>query len=395
MIPKTVLVVDDEPDVAAFFAEAADLAGLRASVETDATTALELMRNIMPDVVVLDLFLPGVDGLQFIRHLSLIPNHNCALVLVSGRDESVLRAAKDVAVERGLQVIDVFTKPVHLDPLIACLQRARKTALSPRELPSDERIRQELPSAITNGEVIPYMEPQVELSTGKVVGVEALARWHHPELGVIPPNHFIKFAENNGLIGPVTDAVRNFTARVGRSWIESGLCDTLSINISATYMSELDVPERMDDMVRAVGLSPSSVLLELTETPVMHDLANALEVLTRLRLRGGGLSIDDFGTGYSSRAQLHRIPFAELKIDLGFVTAATEDREARAIVETTIMLAKKLGMISIAEGVETLDHYNLVRKLGCDRTQGYYIARPLLADAFPQWHEEWGNRIPN
>ena len=159
----------------------------------------------------------------------------------------------------------------------------------------------------------------------------------------------------------------------------------IAINYSALSLGSLQLPELIVDKAREAGLEPKDLILEVTETGLMRDLRVALDVLTRLRLKGVNLSIDDFGTGYSSIDQLRRIPFSELKIDQGFVRGASDDKLARSILEASIEMAKKLNLVTVAEGVETCEDLELVRSLGCDMVQGYLIARPMELPELLEW----------
>ena len=154
-------------------------------------------------------------------------------------------------------------------------------------------------------------------------------------------------------------------------------------------MNDLDWPDAMAAMVESAGLQPNSITFEITESRLMEHIVVALDILSRLSLKRFNLSIDDFGTGYSSMEQLQRIPFSELKIDRAFVRGAGEDASARAILESSVLLARNLDMKVVAEGVETDEDWNVVAELGCDQVQGYYVARPMPADQLHKWLGEW------
>jgi EAL domain-containing protein (putative c-di-GMP-specific phosphodiesterase class I) len=221
------------------------------------------------------------------------------------------------------------------------------------------------------------------------MGAEALARWRHPQKGVLAPYAFIGAMENNDLIDPLTWAILEKSATMCRDWLANGLQATVSVNLSLKSLSDPGLAERITGMVAAQKLAAKHVVLEITESAAMTDVAKALENLTRLRMKGFALSIDDYGTGYSSMQQLSRIPFTELKIDQSFVMSALDREASKVILSSSLDMAKKLKLKSVAEGVETRAHWNLLRDLRCDIAQGYFIAKPMEAAAFQDWALHW------
>ena len=175
-------------------------------------------------------------------------------------------------------------------------------------------------------------------------------------------------------------------------WRQQGLDINLSVNISVDSLDRLDLPEYIVNCAQQHQLDVSKIMLEITESRLMQDITSALDILTRLSLKGIGLSIDDFGTGYSSMEQLQRVPFKELKIDRSFVNSALHNRAARAILESSVELAQKLNMTIVAEGVETDENLSMVHDLGCTSAQGYFIGKPMPGDELIGWHEEWKSR---
>jgi len=248
---------------------------------------------------------------------------------------------------------------------------------------------EDLSKAINNGEMETYFQPKVDVNTREVVGVEALVRWIHPSEGVISPGLFVPLAEDNNLIGELTLAVCKQALRHAVEFRQQGYDHNIAINISGDALNDLSWPDEMTTEIEACGLEASQITLEITESRLMEHISVALEILSRLSLKRFNLSIDDFGTGYSSMEQLQRIPFSELKIDRAFVRGASEEASARAILESSVLLAKNLDMKVVAEGVETEEDWNLVTELGCDQVQGYYIARPMPADQLYEWLAKW------
>ena len=243
----------------------------------------------------------------------------------------------------------------------------------------------ELRRAIERRELLLHYQPKINLKTGTVCGAEALVRWQHPDKGMIPPLEFIPLAESCGLIHPLTEAVLDAALRNYYQWRLSGIELVTGINLSMRNLQDLDFPDRIAASLKAWEIEPHWLELEITESVIMNDPTRALKILTQLDEMGVRLAIDDFGTGYSSLAYLKRLPVDEVKIDRSFVTDMLHDESNSVIVKSTIDLGHNLGMKVVAEGVENLECFNLLKTLGCDAVQGYYISRPLAADLFIQW----------
>ncbi|MCA1598802.1 MAG: EAL domain-containing protein, partial [Chloroflexi bacterium] len=237
----------------------------------------------------------------------------------------------------------------------------------------------DLRAAITEGGLALHYQPQVELATGQVRGVEALVRWPHPAHGLLPPDQFIGLAEQHGLIGPLTLWVLDEALRQGQAWARAGWDVQVAVNLSAWSLHDAALPQTIAALLRRHDAPPERLRLELTEGTVMADAERALEVLTRLAALGVGLSVDDFGTGYSSLAYLKRLPVDEVKIDRSFVHDLVTDEADAAIVRATVGLGRSLGLRVVAEGVEDRATWDRLTELGCDTAQGYYLARPLPA----------------
>ncbi len=250
--------------------------------------------------------------------------------------------------------------------------------------------RDMLAKSIASGHVVNHYQPKVPLRAGVVgYGVEALCRIQHPELGMIFPDNFIPLAEAHDLILELTDAVTVQAFRDLRLWDEQGLQLRLAINISPRLMSGLTWFELFEHRCSEYQVDPKRITLEVTESSSNGGKVLALEILSRLRLKGFQLSIDDFGTGFSSLETLYKLPFGELKIDKGFVFDLHKSPEARTLVESTISLARKLGLKIVAEGVESEELFNELRNLQCDDAQGYYISKPIPAATIGAFFQQW------
>ncbi len=245
----------------------------------------------------------------------------------------------------------------------------------------------ELKHAIQNNLLKLYYQPKIFIETGEVYGVEALLRWIHPERGFIPPDSFIPLAEQTGLIHPLTLWVFKTAVEQARQWHDKGLILNVAINLSAQSLRDPGLVESIAIVLKNAGLEPKYLTLELTETAVMSDPKQALEILSALDKKGVMLSIDDFGTGYSSLAYLKRLPVDEIKIDRSFVMEMDEENNDKVIVQSTIDLAHNMGLKVIAEGIETEQSWQTLKALGCDMGQGYFMCRPIDAESLDEWLE--------
>jgi diguanylate cyclase (GGDEF)-like protein/PAS domain S-box-containing protein len=247
------------------------------------------------------------------------------------------------------------------------------------------RIESALRNALERNEFVLHYQPQVDLQTGRIVGMEALIRWKHPELGMVPPSRFIGIAEDTGLIVPIGAWVMRTACAQNKAWQDAGLGKLrVAVNLSARQFSAADLVPGIEAVLQDTGLDPSCLELELTESLFMSDVTPAVELLHRMKSLGINLSIDDFGTGYSSFSYLSRFPIDVLKIDRSFVNDITHDANDAAIVASIIALAHNLRLSVIAEGVETAEQLDYLRHQGCDEMQGYYFSKPLPTQEFEQ-----------
>jgi len=220
-----------------------------------------------------------------------------------------------------------------------------------------------------------------------------LVRWQHPAHGLLFPDSFVATAEAEGLIDELTQNVLDLAVMQMQRWRQAGRAVKVAVNVSMDNLARLDFPERVLEAAARGGVTPTDLMLEVTETRLMRDARAALDILTRLRLKQIRLSIDDFGTGHSSLAQLRDIPFDELKIDRGFVHGSREQPTQRAIFRASVDMAHELGMAAVAEGVEDQADWDFVHAAGCDVAQGYFIGRPMPAAELPDWAAAWRARF--
>lgn len=388
------LLLDDDEFALMLLAQRLARVGFGATTScSDGQQALALIEQ-QPgaiDLVFCDLQMPGIDGVEFVRKLANV-NFQGGLVLLSGESGRVLKAAQKLARALGLEVFGAFEKPVTTDQLRQLLEaRATHRAALPLS-PVEQFGAAELEQALTGGQLLNHYQPKVDMASGRLTGFEALVRWQHPRAGLVYPDRFIGIAEQHGLIEQLTQVVLRNALRQARVWSDARLDLQMAVNVSMDNLTSLDFPEVVIDCLQQAGVAPSALILEVTESRLAADLRAPLDILTRLRLKRIGLSIDDFGTGHSSLAQLRDLPFDELKLDRSFIHGAAADSALQAIVQGSMAMAASLGMKTVAEGVETQSDWDLLRTLGCDLAQGYFIARPMPASELPDWMAGWAQR---
>ena len=246
----------------------------------------------------------------------------------------------------------------------------------------------ELRQAIDSAQIISHYQPKADLQTGRIVGVEALVRWEHPQLGHLHPDQFIPLAEPTGLIAPLTLHVLDMALAQYGVWAAQGRRLTVAVNVSVRTLYDDEFPHDVSRLLERHQVPPSMLVLEVTESTMMSDPGRAAAVLGRLSHLGVHISVDDFGTGYSSLAYLKRLPISEVKIDKSFVLGMEDEPDQLAIVSSIVDLGRNLGLRVVAEGVETRSAWFLLRDRGCHRAQGYFLTRPLAGDAVLPWIDE-------
>ncbi len=390
-----IVVVDDEPFILMLHAHMLRQIGfLNVSTFSAGPLALAHMEESEgpPDLILLDLSMPGMDGIEFIRHL-VTRSYEGSLILISGEDERLRQAATRLVQAHGLDVLGHLSKPVEPVGLGGLLRKWGIRSGEIRRLPDRPYAAAEISRGIERGEFLNHYQPKVSVRTGEFLGVEALARWQHPEDGLVPPGRFIAIAEEQGLIGELTRVVFRKAMIDIKALENAGLTLHVGVNLAMPMLTSIDFADFAAREASRSRMPTDRIVFEITESRLMADSRAPLEVLTRLRLMRFTLSIDDFGTGYSSFAQLNQIPFEELKIDQSFVHRAPTDATARAIFDASLSLAQKLGMNSVAEGVEDREDWDQLRRTGSDAAQGYFIGHPMEAAALPAWAVDWGQRF--
>lgn len=355
----------------------------------DGAQALELIPGV--DVVICDLNMPGMDGMEFIRHVGAA-KHELSIIIMSAESRSLLSSVEKMTMAYGVRLLGVIEKPVTRGDLEDLIANNGKS--SPSNAPARPRGPQfglaEIQRGIRENQFEPFFQPKVDLADGAVVGAEALARWRTAQHGIVEPFAFIPQLQNNGQIDELTYIMVEKSAQACRRWRKDAHDISVSVNLSLVSLSDVSLADRLTRIVSEAGLEPRHMILEITETAAMTEVAPALENLTRLRMRGFGLSVDDYGTGFSSLSQISRVPYTELKIDQTFVTGCTRNPTHLAIVNSSVDLARQLGIQSVAEGVETQADWDAVDHAGCRIAQGYFIAKPMAGNQFLEFLQQPG-----
>ncbi len=349
--------------------------------------ALALLRGTpLMDLVVCDLDMPEMDGLELMRHLGQ-DKLAVSVIITSAQERSLLVSVRNMAYAYGIRLLGVIEKPVTLKGLESLLARHELHKFQPVCMHDSEPVFsiEQILHGLQQGQFEPFFQPKMDMVSGRVVGAEALARWRHPEYGLIGPDKFIALLEQAENIQGLTFMMLEKSSQACRMWRARGLALTVSVNLSFATLATTAFAENVTQVVRLAGLDPRHMVLEITESMAMTEVAPALENLARLRMRGFGLSIDDYGTGFSSLQQLMRIPYTELKIDQSFVIDSAVNPASRIIVESSVRMARQLGIKSVAEGVETQSDWDVLRAMGCDFAQGYFTAQPLDERQFTEF----------
>lgn len=382
---KCLLILDDDPAVARTIGFVAEGQGFKAHCFEDADTFFAAVQDMVPSHIALDLIMPGMDGVEVLRRLAELRCES-SLILTSGMGQKVLESAQATASERGLDIIGVLPKPFRPQLLRDLLGRSGSGQLrgDPDVRAFAQLTHERLAEAIQDRAITIVAQPKLDLATRGIVGAEILARWTDPDLGFVPPDVFVPLAESQGMMHELTGLVLGQAV----DWfVQSPLYGrgSMAVNLSTGCLADVRFADQIEMTCRNAGVAPEKLILEITESSAMDRTADSFDTLTRLRLKGFRLSIDDFGTGYSSLSQLARLPLSELKIDKSFVITLLSSEDARKIVDATIRLAKGMGLVSVAEGVEDEQTLDALVSLGCSLAQGYHISRPMPVAEFDTW----------
>lgn len=386
----SLLVVDDSAVQRAHTVQVCRELGLPMIYEAaSGAEALELLAllRLPPELLIVDLEMPGMDGIELIQQL--LPRRlNIPLIVASGREPALIHSVETLARNLGLPVLGGLRKPLTAELLrttLAGLGQALGGTVQRVEDAAAAICPRALAAAIEGGAIQVHYQPKVDMRTGIARGVEALARWQRADGSFVRPDAFVAVAEREGLIHGLTRTVLKQALAQAAAWHARGLNLSMAVNLSPRLLDRPSLVDEVGELVVQHGLRPEQVVLEVTESSVVDCLGAALGVLARLRLKGFGLSIDDYGTGFSSMQQLARIPFTELKIDRSFVHGAHQRNNLRVILQSALDMARQLELVTVAEGIETIEDWRLLQAFGCTIGQGYLVARPMPAADLPAW----------
>jgi EAL domain-containing protein (putative c-di-GMP-specific phosphodiesterase class I) len=387
---RTVLVVEDS---AVQRAHAVDLVTrLGADRVLEGANGVEGLARLAEhsgiDLVLSDLEMPTMDGVRFIGEFAA-RGYRPELIVLSSHEHSVLRSVRLMAETYGLVVPGVLTKPLVMEALRQLLKTAPLLVPSVPGPAREDPSLKEIAAGIEAGSFICYFQPQVTFKGALLKGVEALARWRHPEHGVLGPAAFLPQAERDeGVMTALTLQLLAEVAGHWHQWHRHGLNLEVSVNLSALSIGTPGFADRLIEACERLELPSRSVIFEVTESASMSNLGQSLANLARLRIRGFRLSIDDFGTGFATFEQLERIPFTELKIDRSLTQYLPGAERPMIMVRGMLKMAQELELTTVAEGIETLAAWTALRGMGCDLAQGYLVARPMPGEQIRAWAQQ-------
>ncbi|OON62662.1 oxygen sensor protein [Massilia sp. KIM] len=340
------------------------------------------------NVAIVDLALPGMDGLELIRALGSAGNP-VRLIVTGAQPAGLLFSVETLAQAYGVELLGTISKPVTAVKLKPLLENYTPLAGSAGRVDGPRFSFQEIGIGLQKRQFEPFFQPKIELATGQVKGLEAFARWRHPEHGVLGPGSFMEALEENGRVDFLDWSMIEMSVQQCRAFHDQGIPISISLNIAPETLANPAFVRQITACIGRHKVMPDYLSFEMSESAVLNTDPDFIERLVRLRMMGFGLAIDDYGTGRSNLQLLARIPFTELKIDRSFVDGASKRRPLGTVLRSCLGLAHSLDRMSVAVGVETRQDWDFLQGLGCTYAQGYHIANPMEAAAFPAWLEDW------
>ncbi len=392
---KSVLLVDDDPIQVAilnsYFAAMQVETVHTAQNSADGLAIVNDNGNSV-DLIVTDLQMPEMDGIEFMRHLKSM-GFAGKIAIVSGVKNDLLQHAGRLAKMHSLELIGQISKPITKAALDSVFLKETSARIDVCHMHDTVITEEEFSQAMAEGNILPYYQPKVDVKTGHVVGAEALARWFKPDGEIISPEIFIPFAEQNGLMTELTFYLfdRVIADIPGFLAINANL--KVAVNLAAKDIGNVHLPDQLYNRMKSAGITSKNISFEVTEDSILDLNAATLEVLSRLRVLDFDVAIDDFGTGSSNIQTIRDFPYSELKIDRSFISNAVTNAFSMETVHTAVSLAHKQGMRIVAEGVEDMSTWQLLRELKIEHAQGYLLAKAMSADEFIDFVDENKNGV--
>jgi len=377
------LVMEESGELCLLLREIGELCGYRVTTTQNIGHFKSIYKNVNPSFIIIggdnheehddEEF---VDLFQFL----VVNNYSKPVVIMSYKNEKEQNSIIRLGKTQGLLIFGYLQKPIDVTPLKAFLEKGKPISEQTVNFTPEEIL-----AGIKNDEFVLHYQPKVFLKTNKLMAVEALIRWVPTKNRMIFPDTFIPIVERHNLIKPLTYWVIEKAFQQCTLWCKNNINLTVEINLSPSMLNDLLFPDEIMELAKKYETPISNICFEMTETGVMSQPQVAMDVLTRLRIKGFQLAIDDFGTGYSSLTELYRMPFTEMKIDKSFVLNIIDDAEAWTITKSIIDLGHNLHLMLVAEGVETREIWNKLQETTCEAAQGYYLSQPISAEEFEEW----------
>jgi len=375
----------------ALVAALAQLGASRVTEVPDAPMALRtLQAGFSPkiDVAIIDLRLGGMDGMELLRAIAALQS-SVRVIVTGDQPPGVLFSVETLVQAHGVDLLGTVAKPVSAAKLKAPLDNYQPPLPTPPATPGPSFSFAEVGVGLQKRQFEPFFQPKIELATGQVTGLETFARWRHPEHGVLGPAAFIEALQQNNRVDFLDWTMIELSVERCRKFHDRGIPISISLNLAPATLAHPNFVRQIASCMKRHGVMPDYLTFEMTETAILDFDVDFIERLVRLRMMGFGLAIDDYGTGRSNLQLLARIPFSELKIDRSFVDGASKKRPLGTVLKSCLGLAHSLDRMSCAVGVETRQDWDFLQQLGCTYAQGYHIANPMEAEAFPGWLEDW------
>lgn len=389
---KTILVVDDSASMRDTLTQYVQASDYMVSAVNSGDQARDLLNTERFDVIVLDMDMPGFDGFGFIQAISEL-DWDPAVILLSQQNTSSIQAARELALAYSVNVLSTLAKPIDREEVLAALSDVADTRRSTGKGTETILAESEFMRGLMTDGLSPVYQPKLDLKAGKVVGAEVFARWKSQSGGYLGAGAVIKVAREKGYMDVLAYRMLELAMQQQGRWRRQGQEVTLSVNVTSENLRKPDFAEVVSGLAEQFDIEPAMVRLEVAEQDLDVDGRVPLEVLASLHKGGFGLALDDFGAGFATLLRLKTIPFDELVIDRLFLSRAHEDERARLILEAAIDLSHKLGLKCTCEGVENEQQLAIVKELGADFAQGYLFGKPMSANEFLIWIEDFKDGV--